>query len=103
MRLTEFEIKSIKESFQEFFDKGDSIWLFGSRVDDTKRGGDIDLYIETNCEDLTEACTKERNLWTSLQFKLGLQKIDIVLNCLKIEKKERRICIEARNTGIKLV
>jgi predicted nucleotidyltransferase len=45
MRLTPQEIQAIKETFLNTFDKG-NIYLFGSRVDDTKRGGDIDLYID---------------------------------------------------------
>lgn len=44
MRLSRFKIEKIKESFQETFQK-DSIYLFGSRVDDNQKGGDIDLYI----------------------------------------------------------
>ena len=44
MRLTDNDKKAIKETFFEIFEDG-KIYLFGSRVDDTKRGGDIDLYI----------------------------------------------------------
>jgi len=44
MRLTNLEQKMIKKAFVETFQSGD-IYLFGSRVDDTKRGGDIDLYL----------------------------------------------------------
>jgi len=44
MRLTNLEQKSIKETFSEIFKTG-KIYLFGSRTDDNKRGGDIDLYI----------------------------------------------------------
>ena len=47
MRLTEHEIKMIKKAFKESFHDG-KIYLFGSRVDNTKRGGDIDLYIKPN-------------------------------------------------------
>ena len=43
MRLTPQEQESILKSFQATFDQSDHIWLFGSRVDDTKREGDIDL------------------------------------------------------------
>lgn len=44
MRLTEFERATIKKVFLEIFKEG-KIYLFGSRVDDTKLGGDIDLYL----------------------------------------------------------
>jgi hypothetical protein len=42
MRLTNYEITSIKESFHQIFDTG-KIYLFGSRIDDSLKGGDIDL------------------------------------------------------------
>lgn len=44
MRLKENEIENIKKSFIEIFKEGE-IYLFGSRVDDNRKGGDIDLYI----------------------------------------------------------
>lgn len=44
MRLKRSEITIIKQAFSDVFTKG-SLYLFGSRVDDNKRGGDIDLYI----------------------------------------------------------
>jgi len=47
VRLSQFEIDSIIKSFQEIFEKG-VIYLFGSRVDDNLKGGDIDLYIITS-------------------------------------------------------
>jgi len=46
MRLSEFEHRSILSAFRQIFKNG-NIYLFGSRVDDHKKGGDIDLYIET--------------------------------------------------------
>ena len=42
LRLDEFELSKIKE-IKKFFD-GD-IYIFGSRLDLKKRGGDIDLYL----------------------------------------------------------
>ena len=44
MRLNQKYIQTIKENFSTVFGYG-SIYLFGSRVDDTKKGGDIDLYL----------------------------------------------------------
>ncbi len=49
--------------------------LFGSRVDDGRRGGDIDLYVETA---LSAADAKRARLLSiaDMQLSLGEQKID---------------------------
>ncbi len=44
LRLSTNEIKLIKDRVKEIFGEA-VIYLFGSRMDDTKKGGDIDLYI----------------------------------------------------------
>ena len=45
MRLSTYEVDAIKDTFKDIFQNGD-IYLFGSRIDDDKKGGDIDLYIK---------------------------------------------------------
>ncbi len=42
MRLKKEEIKIIKETINKFVDNP-TIYIFGSRLDDKKRGGDIDI------------------------------------------------------------
>lgn len=95
MRLTEFEIKSIIESFRSSFKTGD-IYLFGSRVDDEQRGGDIDLYIDT--QDNDGLLDKKFNMLTQIKTKIGEQKIDIVIS----SDKKRPIEEEALKKGVKL-
>ena len=54
MRLTTSQIETIRQAARQNFGAGASVWLFGSRVDDARRGGDVDLYIEPhsclNCD-----------------------------------------------------
>ena len=45
MRLSQYEVESIKKAFQQSFEDGE-VYLFGSRVDDSLKGGDIDLYLQ---------------------------------------------------------
>lgn len=46
MRLSNHEINIIKNSIFKYIDDA-KIKLFGSRVYDYKKGGDIDIYVET--------------------------------------------------------
>jgi len=95
MRLSTYEVKSIKESFFSVFKEG-TISLFGSRVDDTKKGGDIDLYIQTPKEKAT--LENKIKFLVLLKEKIGEQKIDVVLS----RDKTRLIEQEALRTGVKL-
>ncbi len=102
MRLTEIQIKAIQETFLLYFAKEDKIWLFGSRVDDHKKGGDIDLYIETNYDNLVVIEQKKIQFISKLKKIIGDQKIDIVINILPLGQK-LLIYDEARNTGVLLI
>lgn len=76
MRLSEYEINAIKKTFKEIFKKGD-IYLFGSRLDDNARGGDIDLYIK-DC-DKDKVKEKKLDFLVKLKQEIGDQKIDIII------------------------
>lgn len=74
MRLTEYEIQCIKKSVREL-DSEAMIYLFGSRVDDSKKGGDIDLLILSK----TLSFRDKRKIRIALHKQLGEQKIDILI------------------------
>lgn len=95
MRLTEYEVKSIIESFRSNFKTGD-IYLFGSRVDDKQKGGDIDLYIDVQESD--DILDKKIDMLTKIKSKIGEQKIDILFS----RDKSRAIEQEALKKGVKL-
>jgi predicted nucleotidyltransferase len=101
MRLTSHQSQSIKETFDRYFHERDKIWLFGSRVDDSKKGGDIDLYIETNYDDPAIALKQKIIFLRELKKKIGDQKIDVIINNLK-SQHHLPIYDEARKTGIEL-
>jgi predicted nucleotidyltransferase len=79
MRISAIEIKSIKELALKVFGKGTKVFLYGSRVDDQKKGGDIDLLISTaNKEKLT--ISSKVLYMAELKRIIGDQKIDIVFD-----------------------
>jgi len=67
----------IKEAFKKSFKNG-KIYLFGSRVDDTKRGGDIDLYLCPESKD--DLASKKIEFLVALKQKIDEQKIDVVID-----------------------
>ena len=102
LRLSMHDRVAIEVLFRKYFAGTDSLWVFGSRVDMTRKGGDIDLYIETNIKDTKEAMDKRSKFWGDLQRELGEQKIDIVLNTIS-DKYDLPIHEVARSEGLKIV
>jgi len=97
LRLTEREIRAIKELAVEVFgDDGTRVFLFGSKTDPSKKGGDIDLYIiPANRDKLFD---KYLRYLAKLKLTIGDQKIDLILQ----EDPNRPIEKEALEKGIEL-
>jgi len=74
MRLSIAEITAIKSTITDL-DPNALVYLFGSRVDDTKRGGDIDLLIMS---EKLYADDRNKIRW-QLWERIGEQKIDILI------------------------
>ncbi len=96
MRLKTIEINSIKEIINRHYNNA-IIYLFGSRVDESKKGGDIDLYILL---DKKPHFLDKPTLLASLKRSIGEQKIDLVFGYP--QKKSGLIDKEALSKGIKL-
>ena len=75
MRITENEKKVIIEAVKNI-DPDARIWLFGSRVDDSKKGGDIDIAILS--EKIKSDVMLEIQVKRFICDRMGEQKIDIV-------------------------
>lgn len=76
MRLTKEQSKHIINSVHTFIDSNAKVWLFGSRCDDFKKGGDIDLYIES--ETIDSPLLKRIQLKIALEELLEGQKVDVI-------------------------
>lgn len=94
MRLSVKYQQTIKKYFNEFFDG--EIYLFGSRVDDTKKGGDIDLYLVVKNHD--NLFQRKIKFLSRIKRELGEQKIDVVFNT----DPDRLIEKEAKKWGVQL-
>lgn len=78
MRLDEKTRDIIKKEVASQLGAQAIVHLFGSRTDDTQRGGDIDLLIEPGYA-LTQRIQIECRLAASLYIKLGGRKVDVLI------------------------
>ena len=99
MRLTTEQARIIRQAGQKILGQQVLIRLFGSRARDDLKGGDIDLYFETNkvIENRAQAICK---LQGALMWTLGDRKIDILLKDARTP--ENAIFKIARETGVTL-
>ncbi len=98
MRLTDQQVDAIKRAAAEIYGEAAQVWLFGSRVDDRKRGGDIDLLIRPP-ECARHALIDKIRLLGRLEQALGERKIDVVIETAH----DRRPIVEIAHTqGVRL-
>ena len=103
MRLTTAERTAIAQAARETLPPGAKVSLFGSRVDDNRRGGDIDLLIEHNMAlPPVEQVALRTRLAARLYRTMGERRIDIVLAALGMAD-ERLIVSEARRQAVEVV
>ncbi len=82
MRLSEIEIDAIKKSFAEI-KRANSVsgelFLFGSRTDDSKHGGDIDLLWICPISELKSVRGLKFEFSAKIQMYSDVQKIDVAV------------------------
>jgi ribosomal protein S18 acetylase RimI-like enzyme len=107
MRLTEHEIATIQSTSHKVFGHKASVWLFGSRVDDSKRGGDIDLLIlAPDLPQKTAFMKQDIAFCVQLKSQLGEQKIDTLYatpDDLVSDPFLRTVTVRIPLTGVHLV
>jgi predicted nucleotidyltransferase len=99
VRLSSEQITQIRQSAAESFDPEARVWLIGSRVDDSKRGGDIDLYVESP-QPGAATLPQQMRFWSLLQRRLGEQRIDIVVHAA--DSSPQAVHQIARSSGVPL-
>lgn len=98
VRLGHSQISVLVKATHQCFGDNAKIWLFGSRADDSKKGGDIDLYIETDLTSGIVAAKLEMKalIWSAF----GDQKIDILVHSRTAKSSPMHAI--AKQTGVEL-
>jgi predicted nucleotidyltransferase len=77
MRITERQRQVIRDAAATSFGPDSRVRLFGSRLDDNKKGGDIDLLVECPLP-VENAGLAAARMASKIQMRLGERKIDIL-------------------------
>jgi predicted nucleotidyltransferase len=99
MRLTRQEIERIHHEVDKQLGPQARVNLFGSRVDDSARGGDVDLLVQVD-KTLKNKALSAAQLSARLERVLEGRKVDLVL--LTPDTAMQPIHREAIRTGVEL-
>ncbi len=97
VRLSEYEINTIKETAKEVFGKDAKVFIFGSRVFLEKRGGDIDVLIKVPKK---VSISEKLSYLAKLELKGINRKVDLLV--ITPETKLKEIHLEAIKQGIEI-
>lgn len=95
MRLGANEVTAIREEIRRM-DAGAGIYLYGSRVDDTARGGDIDLLVLSDKLGFRDVL----RLRTRIFHRIGWQQLDLTVR--RRDQADEPMAALAQETGVKL-
>ena len=81
MRLSEEDLQGLKKGLSEFLSSYNDlrVYLFGSRIDDSKKGGDIDLLLVVRAEDLESLQLNKHRAITAAKKYIDDQKLDLTI------------------------
>ena len=99
MRISSQTQDVIRETVLELFGPDCTVMLFGSRVNDAARGGDVDLLVQSKTP-IKDRQRKALQLVARLQIRLGDQPIDVLV--LDAQTEQQPIHQEAIRTGVRL-
>jgi predicted nucleotidyltransferase len=78
MRLTPAQIDAIKSTATAVLGEGAHVTLFGSRVNDTAKGGDVDLMIEV-MQDLADPAVMSARIASKVSRAMHGRRVDVLL------------------------
>ena len=91
-----FDLEAIVKILAGKFPEIERVYLFGSRTDDSMKGGDIDIYIQTSQKD---NILKSKIIFLrEFEKKFGEQKVDLLID----NNKKKTEIFEIAKKGIKL-
>ncbi|UZR28715.1 hypothetical protein [Methylococcus mesophilus] len=89
---------SLQAEIRVVYGADTEVWLFGARMDDCVRGGDIDLYVEV--ADDTGLLDRHLAVRRALYRRLGERKVDLLVRPRTREPSPMELI--ARKTGVPL-
>jgi len=103
MRVTPQQTETVKTLAHRHFGADAEIWLFGSRVDDGKKGGDYDFLIETSLDQPDVIVEHKIALIAELQSSPAFEdeKIDLIVQ-RRHARFDMPIYAIARKEGVRL-
>lgn len=94
MRLTPAQIDTIKSTVTDVLGEGVQVMLFGSRVDDTAKGGDVDLMVEVS-RVLPEPALVSARIASRVSRAMHGRKVDVLLKAPNLlEQPIHRISVQ---------